>query len=150
VLEDDEPVPPVALLPDVEPVPEVPEPDVLEPEVPDPEVPEPDVPDPEVPPLNEPDALALPLAPVPLVVSVEPDEAEDDDGVVVDGVTTVELDEDGDVAGVAPDEVVEEVLEAGRSQPVAKAAASARAAVRETIFIWSLHGWLLNPPAGGP
>ena len=123
LLDDEEPVPPVALLPEVEPVPE-------------PEV----EPVPEVPPLSEPDAvpLAEPLAPVPLAVSVLLDEAEDDGDVAgVDGVTTVVLDEDGEVAGVAvvPDEVVEEEVEAGRSQPVAKAAASARAAVRETIFI---------------
>ena len=112
LLDDAEPVPPVALLPEVEPVPEVP-------------------------PLSEPEAVPLtePLAPVPLAVSVLLDEAEDDGEVAgVDGVTTVVLDEDGEVAGVAV-VVVEEEVEAGRSQPVAKAAASARAAVRETIFI---------------
>jgi hypothetical protein len=91
-----------------------------------------------VPPGVEAEPLALPLTELPegdVLVAVE-------SGVVE--LLEALLDAGG-VAGVAVDEEVDgEVVpvvlvdvEAGRSQPVAKAAARARAAVRETSFMWT-------------
>ena len=87
--------------------------------------------EPETEPLAEPEAPAVEVSVEPLVL-----EALDDGLVVVaDGVVVAVEPEDGVVAvedAPVPDV---DVLLAGRSQPVANAAASARAAVSEISFI---------------
>jgi len=129
----------VPAVPEVEPVPAVPE---VEPVPPVPE-PEP-VPLPEA--LNEP--LAEPDAPeVPAVevLSVALEDADEAGGV--EGVIVVELDELGEEAGVAVEPL--DVLFEGRSQPVAKAAASAKAAATGISFIEFSMDRLDETPAGG-
>ena len=91
-------------------------------------------------PLAEP--LAVPLTDeldgvdvVAEVSGVVPDvEALLDEGEVVDGVVTL-VDVDGVAVVLRSVVVLVEVLLAGRSHPVVNAAASARAAVRETSFM---------------